>query len=608
MKKLRRRHRRTRGSALLALGLFVLVSCSTESSDSGAADADSESTDSVACDAEPDVLTTFAGVDFVRTPDSCFDDLPDWPYESQYVEIDGLRQAYVDEGPEDGPVVLLLHGQPSWSYLYRDMVPVLAGAGYRVIAMDHLGMGRSDKPVDIEDYSYTGHAERLESFIDELGLADLNLFVQDWGSLIGLKVAGENPDLFASIAVGDGALPVIPAGTDAFPPVENPNEVTDLEIGLADIPAQQPEFYNGCEPISELPEGYFGDWMAYAMTSESFMPSLIVEAMTYYDLTPEEEAAYDAPFPSRTYMAGPRVFPSLVNDVDGNTADAWAGLQAYEKPFITIWASNDPGQLGSCEAQQRLTDNVPGAEGQDHTRLPEASHFLQDDQGTEIANRLIAFYDTNGIGPNNGVALEESAAATQEGRYCEIVLVHEAADGTITAEVWGTQAVNTCPRESWEALDPQSIKAETGAVFVRMNGPRVGLMSSVTGSILDSEERRTFGDLDMRLLTELAVDGDTVPSPYTEVTVLRTTTFVWDAGEEIYELTSPDGNVYVMQSMSQIVDPTLVPDDLAALGTRLELPPGWTYEARRLDEDLRLTTDNDAVVLQDELQNSYQRV
>ena len=117
-------------------------------------------------------MTTADGIDFVRTPDACFEDLPDWPYEAQYVEIDGLRQAYVDEGPADGEVVLLLHGQPSWSYLYRDMIPVLADAGYRVIAMDHLGMGRSDKPTELDAYSYLGHNDRLEAFIDELGLSD----------------------------------------------------------------------------------------------------------------------------------------------------------------------------------------------------------------------------------------------------------------------------------------------------------------------------------------------------------------------------------------------------------------------------------------------------
>lgn len=161
---------------LAAAALLVTAACSDETSDEDATVAETtpttETTDEptaepeatepepepthdevVPCDADPDVMTTVDGVDFVRTPDACFEDLPDWPYEPQYVEIDGLRQAYVDEGPADGEVVLLLHGQPSWSYLYRDMIPVLTDAGYRVIAMDHLGMGRSDKPTDIESYS-----------------------------------------------------------------------------------------------------------------------------------------------------------------------------------------------------------------------------------------------------------------------------------------------------------------------------------------------------------------------------------------------------------------------------------------------------------------------
>jgi haloalkane dehalogenase len=345
-----------------------------------------------ACDAEPVVMTTADGVDFVRTPDACFEDLPDWPHEPRYVEIDGLRQAYVDEGPADGEVVLLLHGQPAWSYLYRKMIPVLADAGYRVIAMDHLGMGRSDKPVDVEAYSYLGHNERLQAFVEELELTGINLFVQDWGSLIGLRVAGLDPDRYATIAVGDGALPVLPAGFQPFPPVEDPDALTDLAAPFALIPPQQVPFYDGCEPILAPEPAYFGDWMAYAMTAESFQPSVVVEAMTWFDLPPEEEAAYDAPFPSRIYMAGPRVFPSLVNEVPGTTAEAWAGLTAFEKPFLTLWAGNDPGNLGSCEAQQRFIDNVPGAADQPHDRLPEASHFLQDDQGTEIARRLVEWY------------------------------------------------------------------------------------------------------------------------------------------------------------------------------------------------------------------------
>ena len=193
--------------------------------------------DELACDAEPIVMTTADGVDFVRTPDACFEDLPDWPYEPHYVEIDGLRQAYVDEGPADGEVVLLLHGQPSWSYLYRNMIPVLADAGYRVIAMDHLGMGRSDKPIDIEAYSYLGHNERLQSFIEELELTDINLFVQDWGSLIGLRTAGLDPERYATIAVGDGSPAGHPRRLRALPAGREPRRTsTDLASPFAAIP------------------------------------------------------------------------------------------------------------------------------------------------------------------------------------------------------------------------------------------------------------------------------------------------------------------------------------------------------------------------------------
>ena len=195
--------------------------------------------DTVECDSEPVVLATGTGIDFVRTPDSCFDARPDCPYEARYVEIDGLRQAYVDEGPADGPVVLLLHGQPSWSYLYRKMIPVLAGAGYRVIAMDHLGRGRSDKPIDIASYSYLGHNDRLERFIEALALRDINLFVQDWESLIGMRVAGLHPEWFSRIAVDNGALPVVPAGYQPYPPVENPDEILSIPSPFAAFPAQQ---------------------------------------------------------------------------------------------------------------------------------------------------------------------------------------------------------------------------------------------------------------------------------------------------------------------------------------------------------------------------------
>lgn len=359
-----------------------------------AVDDDAEGS-ATACDSEPELLTTDAGVEFVRTPNSCFVDLPDWPYDPLYVEIDGLSQAYVDVGPEDGEVVLLLHGQPSWSYLYRKMIPVLADAGYRVIAMDHLGMGRSDKPTEIESYSFLGHDARLQAFIEDLELTDINLFVQDWGSMIGLRRVGLDSDRYATVTVGNGRLLVVPGDLELFPPVENPDVPVELESPFERVPAQQPPFYDGCERLLPSDEqAAFGRWITYSMTAASFRPSEVVEAVTWFDLPEDEEAAYDAPFPSRVYMAGVRSFPSLVRELPGVNDEAWAVLTSFERPFLTLWAANDPGSLGRCETQQELVDSVPGAVGQPHDRLDEASHFLQDDQGEEIARRMVDWYDS----------------------------------------------------------------------------------------------------------------------------------------------------------------------------------------------------------------------
>jgi haloalkane dehalogenase len=374
--------------------VMTLAACAgMNSPDEAPAETAASQSDSLcSASSEPTVNITSAGVKFVRTPDACFAGLPDWPYAPRYVEIDGLRQAYVDEGPANGPVVLLLHGQPSWSYLYRKMIPVLANAGFRVIAMDHLGMGRSDKPIDIAAYSYLGHNDRLLRFIEQFELRNINLFVQDWGSLIGLRVAGLNPERFARIAVANGALPALPAGFKPFPAVENPNQIENIKASYAKILAQQPLFYKGCQLRVPVDPNYFAHWMKYAMKSQSFRPSETLEALTWFDMPNAEAAAYDAPFPNRTYMAGVRKFPSLVNELGGTTDGAWAGLKAFNRPFLTLWAANDPGNLGSCEAQNIFVDAVPGAKGQPHERLPNASHFIQDDQGPELARRLVTFF------------------------------------------------------------------------------------------------------------------------------------------------------------------------------------------------------------------------
>jgi len=364
-----------------------------------------EKKESIGCQSEPKVMKTPSGIEFVRTPEDCFKDLPDFPYKAKYVEIDGLRQAYVEDGPANGQVVLLLHGQPSWSFLYRKMIPVLAKAGYRAIAMDHMGMGRSDKPIKIKEYTYLGHIDRLEKFIQKLGLKDITLFCQDWGSLIGLHVAGKHPDWFARIVVGNGTLPIVPAGTQPYPPVKDPDKIDDkLKSSFGQIPAQQVPFYDdncklvvnnggsggsGSEPID------FGAWMRYALTASAFKPSEVLEALTWFDLPDKVEAAYDAPFPSRIYMAGPRVFPSLVNQLSGKNKSSWEGLTSFKKPFLTIWANNDPGNLGKCATQNNLICSIPGAKGQPHFRIPKASHFLQDDQGAEIARLMVNFMSKN---------------------------------------------------------------------------------------------------------------------------------------------------------------------------------------------------------------------
>ena len=347
------------------------------------------------CQVELEIMTTADGVEFVRTPDVCFENLLDWSYEPQYVEIDGLRQAYVDVGPADADeTILLLHGQPSWSYLYRKMIPVLAQEGHRVIAMDHVGMGRSDKPIDPDYYTYLGHTGRLETFIQELELENITIFVQDWGSLIGLHTIGTNPDWFERVVVGNGFLPTFEEGTIPFSLPENPELTRNLFYRtITSIPEQQPEFYDAEGNVinSQMENSNFGVWIDYSRNDERFEAVQILEAMTYFDLSAEEEAAYNAPFPSRIAMGGPRAFPGLVNQLPGVTNVAWAGLSEFEKPFLTIWGGNDPGNLGRPEVQQGLLNHVPGTEGWDHVRLPEASHFLQDDQGEEIARRINEF-------------------------------------------------------------------------------------------------------------------------------------------------------------------------------------------------------------------------
>jgi haloalkane dehalogenase len=291
--------------------------------------------------------------DCVRTPDSRFEGLPDYDFAPHYVDIDGMRMHYVDEGPRDGEVVLLLHGEPSWSYLYRHMIPPLRDAGLRVIAPDLIGFGKSDKPTRRSDYSYAGHVGWMTGFIEALNLSGINLFCQDWGSLIGLRVAAENEERFARIALGNGALPT---GEQAVPKA-------------------------------------FKIWRAFALYSPWFPIGRILQMGTVKELSTAEVAAYDAPFTTARHKAGARAFPKLVpispDDParDANRA-AWDVFRRWTKPFLTTFSNRDPIMRGGEKVWQ---DSVPGAQGQDHVIIRNAGHFLQDDKGPELAEVLIRF-------------------------------------------------------------------------------------------------------------------------------------------------------------------------------------------------------------------------
>ncbi|MDJ0941807.1 MAG: haloalkane dehalogenase [Woeseiaceae bacterium] len=291
----------------------------------------------------------------VRTPESRFDGLPDYPFAPHYVEIDGLRMHYVDEGPRDAAPVLLLHGEPSWSYLYRHMIPPLVEAGHRVIAPDLIGFGKSDKPTSKSAYTFAGHVAWMRDFIEQLELEDITLFCQDWGSLIGLRVAAENEQRFARIALGNGGLPT---------------------------------------GDQEMPKA-FKAWQTFAAYSPYFPIGKIIDKGTVADLSEQVIAAYDAPFPSSKYKHGARAFPALVPTTPDNPATeanraAWKVFEGWEKPFLTCFSNRDPITRGGERVWQK---HVPGADGQAHVTIENAGHFLQEEKGPELAALLIRFID-----------------------------------------------------------------------------------------------------------------------------------------------------------------------------------------------------------------------
>ncbi len=291
----------------------------------------------------------------LRTPDERFADLPDWPYEPSYATTsDGLRMAHVDVG--SGPTVLLLHGEPSWGYLYRRMVPVLVEAGFRCVVPDLIGFGRSDKPTAGADYTYARHVEWLRSVLfDALDLTDVTLVCQDWGGLLGLRLVAEAelsgaPERFARVCAANTGLP----------------------DGSRRMPDAWQRFRDFVVRTEDLPIGF------------------LVASGCAEPLAPEVRAAYDAPFPDASYKAGPRAFPDLVpqrpdDPAAPDNARAWQALLAWSKPVLCAFSDRDPITAGGERALLR----IPGAAGQPHTTIVGGGHFLQEDRGPELA-RVVA--------------------------------------------------------------------------------------------------------------------------------------------------------------------------------------------------------------------------
>ena len=295
-------------------------------------------------------------MEILRTPEHRFERLPGFAWEPLYVDVEAegvsLRMAYVEDGPADGPVVLLLHGEPSWSFLYRHMIGPLAASGCRVIAPDLVGFGRSDKPAERSAYTYDRHVGWVSSLLDALELQDITLFGQDWGGLIGLRIVGEQPGRFAAVVASNTGLPT------------------------------------GEQSLGEA----FEAWRRFSQEAPSFDVGQIVNAGTARTLDGDEIAAYDAPFPDDRYKAGARQFPALVPttpDAPGAAAAraAWEGLRTFDRPFVCAFGDSDPITRGGDEAFLEL---VPGAAGQAHRTIAEAAHFCQEDAGQALAETIMA--------------------------------------------------------------------------------------------------------------------------------------------------------------------------------------------------------------------------
>ncbi len=301
-------------------------------------------------------------MEFLRTDDQRFEQLPGYDFSPHYLNVDDteggqLRVHYLDEGPREASPVLLMHGEPSWCYLYRKMIPILVAAGHRVIAPDLVGFGRSDKPSNRNDYTYQRHVDWMQAVLDQLDLTNITLVCQDWGGLIGLRLAAENSDRFSRVLAANTMLPT----GDHTPPES------------------------------------FLKWQAYSQEVPEFNSGGIIKGGTVLELPQAVIDAYNAPYPDESYKEGARQFPTLVpcrpdDPASEKNRAAWGVLSQWKKPFLTAFSDSDPVTAGGDKLMQKL---IPGTEGQAHTTIVKGGHFLQEDQGETLAQVTVKFISDN---------------------------------------------------------------------------------------------------------------------------------------------------------------------------------------------------------------------
>jgi haloalkane dehalogenase len=311
----------------------------------------------------------------LRTPEEAFAALADYPFTANYVEVEGMQMHYIDEGDSSAKTIFLLHGQPSWSYLYRHMIPLFVEAGYRVIAPDLIGFGKSDKPVSSNTHSYGNHVRWMTSFVRQLGIKHASAFMQDWGGMIGLRVLAQEPDWLDRLVLSNTAL----------------SEMKSLEkflvpkvLKLMAIAAGKPTITKFADNIN------YGNWAGYFKHSEQLEIGTILQTLTTRQLSAAEMQAYDAPFPTADYYAGPRKMPEIVASELDEVNQDWDKLKQWHKPVLTLFSDQDPF-LAERGYDIKFQNNFQGAQGQPHSTIKNASHFLQEDQSQEIASNVISW-------------------------------------------------------------------------------------------------------------------------------------------------------------------------------------------------------------------------